>query len=51
MQQVSGFLSLHPPRRGLTEVTGEIATWLADQALHEGLLTLFPLNRESRHIA
>ena len=32
-------------------VSREIATWLADQALHEGLLTLFPLNRESRHIA
>ena len=25
MQQVSDFLTRHPPRRGLTEVTGEIA--------------------------
>lgn len=41
MQQVSDFLTLHPPRRGLTEVTGEIAAWLAGQAVREGLLTLF----------
>ena len=41
MQQVNGFLTLHPPRRGLTEVTGEIAAWLAGQAAREGLLTLF----------
>ncbi len=41
MQQVNGFLTLHPPRRGLTEVTGEIAAWLAGQAVREGLLTLF----------
>ena len=41
MRQISGFLTLHPPRRGLTEVTGEIAAWLAAQAVREGLLTLF----------
>ncbi len=41
MRQVSDFLTLHPPRRGLTEVTGEIAAWLAAQAVREGLLTLF----------
>ncbi len=41
MQQVNDCLTLHPPRRGLTEVTGEIAAWLAGQAVREGLLTLF----------
>ena len=41
MQQVNDFLTLHPPRRGLTEVTDEIAAWLAEQRLREGLLTLF----------
>ncbi len=41
MQQVSGFLTFHPPRRGLTEVTGEIAAWLGGQAVREGLFTLF----------
>ena len=41
MQQVSDVLTLHPPRRGLTEITGEIAAWLAAQRLREGLLTLF----------
>ncbi len=41
MQQVNDFLTLHPLRRGLTEVTGEIAAWLAGQAVREGLLTLF----------
>ncbi len=41
MQQVSDFLTLHPLRRGLTEVTGEIVAWLAAQPLREGLLTLF----------
>ncbi len=41
MQQVNDFLTLHPPRRGLTEVIGEIAAWLAGQPLRERLLTLF----------
>ncbi len=41
MQQVNDFLTLHPLRRGFTEVTGEIVTWLAVQPLREGLLTLF----------
>lgn len=41
MQQVNDFLTLHPSRQGLTEVTGEIAAWLAEQPLREGLLTLF----------
>ncbi len=41
MQQVNDFLTLHPPRQGLTEVTGEIAAWLVVQAVREGLLTLF----------
>ena len=41
MRQISDFLTLHPPRQGLTEVTGKIAAWLAAQPLREGLLTLF----------
>ncbi len=41
MQQVNDCLTLHPLRRGLTEVTGEIGAWLAVQPLREGLLTLF----------
>jgi secondary thiamine-phosphate synthase enzyme len=41
MKQVTDNLSLRAPRRGLHEVTGEIAAWLAAQAIRQGLLTLF----------
>ncbi len=41
MQQVNDFLTFHPPCRGLSEVTGEIAAWLTAQPLREGLLTIF----------
>ena len=41
MRQVSHRLSLTAPRQGLTEITGEIAAWLAGQAVREGLLTVF----------
>ncbi len=41
MKQLSHRLSLHPPRRGLMELTDQIAAWLAEQPLREGLLTLF----------
>ncbi len=41
MRQLSHRLSLTAPRRGLTEITGEIAAWLAGQAVREALLTLF----------
>ncbi len=41
MRQLSHRLSLTAPRQGLTEITGEIAAWLAGQAVREGLLTVF----------
>jgi secondary thiamine-phosphate synthase enzyme len=41
MQQVSHRLTLSAPRQGLTEITGEIAAWLAGQRVREGLLTVF----------
>ncbi len=41
MRQVLNRLTLIAPRQGLTEITGEIAAWLAGQALREGLLTVF----------
>ncbi len=41
MRQLSHRLSLTAPRQGLTEITGEIASWLGGQAVREGLLTVF----------
>ncbi len=41
MKQAQHLLSLRPRGQGLYEVTGEIAAWLADQPVREGLLTLF----------
>ena len=41
VEQVQHFLSLRPRGQGLYEVTGEIAAWLADQPVSEGLLTVF----------
>ena len=41
MKQVQHFLSLRPREQGLYEVTGEIAAWLAEQPMSEGLLTVF----------
>ncbi len=41
MKQVQNSLSLRPPGQGLYEVTGEIAAWLADQPVSEGVLTVF----------
>lgn len=41
MRQARHSLSLRAPRRGLHEVTGEIAGWLSGQAVREGLLTVF----------
>ena len=41
MEQVQHSLTLRPPAQGLYEVTGEIAAWLADQPVSEGLLTVF----------
>ncbi len=41
MEQVQHSLFLRPRGQGLYEVTGEIAAWLADQPMSEGLLTVF----------
>jgi secondary thiamine-phosphate synthase enzyme len=34
-------LTVTAPRRGLLEITGQVAAWLARQAVADGLLTLF----------
>ena len=41
MKQVLNSLFLRPSGQGLYEVTGEIAAWLADQPVREGVLTVF----------
>jgi len=41
MEQARHSLALTSRGPGLTEVTGEIATWVADQSIRQGLLTLF----------
>ena len=41
MKQVQHSLSLRPRGQGLYEVTGEIAAWLGDQPVREGVLTVF----------
>ncbi len=41
MKQVQHSLSLRPREQGLYEITGEIAAWLAEQPVSEGLLTVF----------
>jgi len=41
MRQASGTLELRTQRQGLVEVTGQVEAWVADQAMDEGLLTIF----------
>ena len=41
MTQIQDQLTFTAPRQGLVEITGEVAAWLARQAVNEGLLTLF----------
>jgi secondary thiamine-phosphate synthase enzyme len=41
MRQARHVIEVHTPGPGLTEVTGEVAEWVADQAVTEGLLTVF----------
>ena len=41
MKQAQHQLSLRPRGQGLYEVTAEIAAWLAEQSVREGLLTVF----------
>lgn len=41
MHPFQHILTVTAPRRGLTEVTGEIAAWLVEQPVTAGLLTIF----------
>ena len=41
MRQARHFLSVTSDRPGLREITNEIAAWLADQPIDEGLLTVY----------
>ncbi len=41
MRQLTHRLAVQTPGRGLHEITGEIAEWLARQRVADGLLTLF----------
>ena len=41
IRQASTELEFASPGQGLHEVTGEVARWVAEQAMGEGLLTIF----------
>ena len=41
VRQASGQLSIDTRGKGLYELTGEVASWLADTGIGEGLLTVF----------
>ena len=41
MRQAQHSLSLRPQGQGLYEVTNQIAAWLVEQSVREGLLTVF----------
>ena len=41
MRQATGQMEVAAPRQGLFEVTGDIASWVAAQAMGDGLLTIF----------
>lgn len=41
MRQATTMLTVTTDRRGLIEVTDRIAGWVADQDMHDGLLTVF----------
>ena len=41
MRQASGSLSVRAPSRGLYEITSEIAGWVHESGIFDGLLTLF----------
>src|SRR3546814_3874449 len=41
MTQTLHSLFAQSPRQGLHEITGDVAAWLADQPVREGLLTIF----------
>lgn len=41
MRQATTMLTVATDRQGLIDVTDEVERWVADQAMHEGLLTVF----------
>ena len=41
MRQASATLDLHAPAQGLHDFTAEVTRWLAESAIHDGLLTVF----------
>jgi secondary thiamine-phosphate synthase enzyme len=41
MRQAMFVLNAHPDRRGLTEITDAVRSWVGKQAMTQGLLTLF----------
>jgi secondary thiamine-phosphate synthase enzyme len=41
MKQVQGTLGFSTPGQGLSEITGEIARWIAGQGIATGLLTIY----------
>ena len=41
MRQTTGILRIQTPGRGLVEISRDVASWQADQAIRVGLLTLF----------
>jgi secondary thiamine-phosphate synthase enzyme len=41
MEQAQGSLTLRAQRQGLVEITPDIAGWIAEQTVREGLLTAF----------
>jgi secondary thiamine-phosphate synthase enzyme len=41
MRQASGFLEIRSGGRGLIEITREVRSWLQDQAVSAGLLTVY----------
>jgi secondary thiamine-phosphate synthase enzyme len=41
MRQASTLLTIASDRQGLIEVTDQIVRWVGEQAMHEGVLTIF----------
>ncbi|MGN6375701.1 MAG: secondary thiamine-phosphate synthase enzyme YjbQ [Sphingomonas sp.] len=41
MRQATTMLTIATDRQGLIEVTDDVARWVADQDMHDGLLTVF----------
>ncbi len=41
MEQARSSLTVRAKRQGLVEITGDVAAWLAEQTVSDGLLTVF----------